>query len=376
LRILHVYSGNLYGGIESILAAIARRGRANEHEFALCFDGRLSAELAAAGATVHLLGAVSMRKPHSAAAARRALASVLHRRTFDRVICHAPWTQGLFGGVIRRAGRPLVFWAHDVMTGRHWTERLARRVPPDLAVCNSHFTARSLAALYPGLSPVIIYAPVEIDAPVETAAAGGIDRGGVRAALGTPSDNVVIVQACRSEEWKGHESLLEALVALRDMTGWTWWQIGGAQRPHEQAFLRKLRDKAERAGIGDRVRWLGERSDVRQLLRAADLYCQPNRDPEPFGIAFVEALAAGLPVVTTRQGAADEVLDATCAVLVPPGHAVALEAALRELIVDTGLRRRLAARAPERAQQLCDPAAQIERLRIALTGMSPLSVPA
>jgi glycosyltransferase involved in cell wall biosynthesis len=187
---------------------------------------------------------------------------------------------------------------------------------------------------------------------------------------------VVIVQACRSEKWKGHESLLDALIALRDVTGWTWWQIGGAQRPHEQAFLRRLRDKAERAGVADRIRWLGERSDVPELLAAADLYCQPNLDPEPFGIAFVEALAAGLPVVTTRQGAAGEILDTTCAVLVPPGQPVALEGALRELIADTALRRRLAARAPGRAEQLCDPARQIERLRIALSEMSPISVPA
>ena len=370
MRVLHVYSGNLYGGIESILAAIGRRGGANEHEFALCFEGRLAAELAGAGATVHLLGAVSMRKPYTAAAARRALASVVRGRAFDRVICHAPWTQGLFGGVIRRAGRPLVFWAHDVMTGRHWTERLARRVTPDLAICNSHFTGRSLAALYPSLAPVIVYAPVDV------AAAGAIDRSAVCAALGTPPDSVVIVQACRSEEWKGHESLLEALIALRDVTGWTWWQIGGAQRPREQAFLRRLRTRAERAGLGDRIRWLGERSDVRQLLAAADVYCQPNLDPEPFGIAFVEALAAGLPVVTTRQGAAEEILDATCAVLVPPGQPIALEAALRELIADAALRRQLAARAPARAEQLCDPARQIERLRIALTDMRPMAVPA
>jgi glycosyltransferase involved in cell wall biosynthesis len=368
VNILHVYSGNLYGGIESILAAIARRG--GEHEFALCFEGRLAAEIAAAGAKLHLLGAVSMRQPYSAAAARRVLASIVRGRTFDRVICHAPWTQGLFGGVIRRAGRPLVFWAHDVMTGRHWTERLARRVTPDLAICNSHFTGQSLAALYPGLTPIIVYAPVELAAVV------AIDRSAVRAALDTAPDSVVIVQACRSEEWKGHESLLDALVALRDVTGWTWWQIGGAQRPHERAFLRKLRDKADRAGVAGRIRWLGERSDVRQLLAAADLYCQPNLDPEPFGIAFVEALAAGLPVVTTRQGAAGEILDATCAVLVPPRRPVALEGALREMIANTALRRRLAAGAPGRAEQLCDPGRQIERLRIALSGMRPISVPA
>ena len=370
MRVLHVYSGNLYGGIESILVAIARRSARNEHEFALCFEGRLAAELAAAGAAVHVLGAVSMRQPYSAAAARRMLASTLRGRTFDRVICHAPWSQGLFGGVIRRAGCPLVFWAHDVMTGQHWTERLARRVPPDLAICNSRFTGRSLMALYPGLSPVVVYAPVEMSAGVV------LDRAAVRAALATPPDSVVIVQACRSEAWKGHDSLLEALVALRAVASWTWWQVGGAQRPNERALLERLREKAERAGVGDRIRWLGERSDVRHLLAAADIYCQPNLNPEPFGVAFVEALAAGLPVVTTRQGAAEEILDATCGVLVPPQRPAALEAALRDLIADATLRRRLAATAPARAQQLCEPTRQLERLRTALAGMSAVSVPA
>jgi glycosyltransferase involved in cell wall biosynthesis len=370
VRVLHVYSGNLYGGIESILVAMARRGGAGDDEFALCFEGRLTAELAAAGATVHVLGPVSMRKPYTAAAARRLLAATVRGRAFDRVICHAPWSQGLFGGVIRRAGRPLVFWAHDIMTGHHWTERLARRVTPDLAICNSHFTGRSLAAVYPGLSPVIVYAPVEMP---ETAA---VDRSAVRATLGTAPDSIVIVQVCRSEEWKGHESLLEALVALRDVPDWTWWQVGGAQRPHERAFLGRLRDKAERAGVVERIRWLGERSDVGQVLAAADIYCQPNLDPEPFGIAFVEALAAGLPVVTTRQGGAEEILDATCGVLVPPRQPAALEAALRDLIANAGLRRRLAVKAPGRAHQLCDPARQIRRLRAALTGMIPVSVSA
>jgi glycosyltransferase involved in cell wall biosynthesis len=99
-------------------------------------------------------------------------------------------------------------------------------------------------------------------------------------------------------------------------------------------------------------------------------------DPEPFGVAFVEALAAGLPVVTTRQGGAEEILDRTCGVLVPPRQPAALEAALRDLIGNAEVRSRLAAGGPGRARLLCDPARQIERLRTALTGMRPVSVPA
>src|SRR5712692_680081 len=174
MRVLHVYSGNRFGGIEAILIALAR-GRSLcpgvDHEFAVCFHAKLARELTQVGARLHHLGPVRMSRPATVRSARAALAALLQstestRATqstpstgataFDRVICHAPWAQGLFGGVGRRAGVPLVFWAHDVMTGRHWTERLARRVAPDLAICNSRFTASTLGSLYSGVPAAVV----------------------------------------------------------------------------------------------------------------------------------------------------------------------------------------------------------------------------
>jgi glycosyltransferase involved in cell wall biosynthesis len=224
--------------------------------------------------------------------------------------------------------------------------------------------------LYDGVLSEVLYAPVERPRPIDQR--GRLE---VRAALATSPASVVIVQACRSEKWKGHEQLLDALAALRDVRGWTWWQVGGAQRPHERTFLARLRDKAIRAGVADRIRWLGERSDIGRLLGAADLYCQPNLEPEPFGIAFVEALAAGLPVVTTHQGGAQEIVDATCGVLVPPRQPAALAAALGALVADSGLRGQLAATTRDRAERLCDPATQLRRLTATLTAMSAIPVP-
>ena len=85
------------------------------------------------------------------------------------------------------------------------------------------------------------------------------------------------------------------------------------------AYVDALVAAARRLGIDDRVRWLGERQDVRRLLGAADVHCQANVAPEPFGIAYVEALAAGLPVVASRAGGAMEIVDESCGVLVPAG---------------------------------------------------------
>jgi glycosyltransferase involved in cell wall biosynthesis len=118
------------------------------------------------------------------------------------------------------------------------------------------------------------------------------------------------------------------------------------------------------------VKFVGQRSDVPELLAAADVHCQPNAGPEPFGIAFVEALYAGLPVVSTRLGGAAEILDASCGVLVPPADPAALAAALGALIDDPGARARLGAAGPARAAHLCDPAAALGRLEGLLAGVA------
>src|SRR5262245_35945727 len=151
MRVLHVYSGNLFGGIEAMLLAIARQPASAaglESEFALCFDGRLSGELTTAGARVHRLAEVRVSRPATVHRARRALRALIATRRFDRVICHASWSHAIFGGPIRRAGVPLVVWAHDALDGTHWTERWSRRTPPDLAICNSRFTAASVVSTW------------------------------------------------------------------------------------------------------------------------------------------------------------------------------------------------------------------------------------
>jgi glycosyltransferase involved in cell wall biosynthesis len=366
MRVLHVYSGNLFGGIESILLALAHAPASRlDHEFALCFHGRLERELMRAGATIYHLGAVRLSRPASVAAARRALSTLLRSTVYERVICHAPWAQGLLGGVVRRAEVPLVFWAHDLMTGRHWTEKLARRTVPGLAVCNSRFTAGTLGALYPNLPAAVVYAPVE----GHREPGGAQARRLTRAALDTPDDAVVIASACRSERWKGHLALVEALSRLDRPSNWVWWQVGGVQRPAEARFIAAVKQAARRLRVFDRIRWIGERDDVPALLAAADVYCQPNLAPEPFGVVFVEALAAGLPVVTSAIGGALEIVDQSCGRLVPPGDPIALASALRDLIGDPAERARLARAGPERARQLCEPAIVQQRLFDVLSRM-------
>jgi glycosyltransferase involved in cell wall biosynthesis len=366
MRVLHIVSGRLYGGVETALVtmALCRMLCAEiEPEFALCFDGRLRDELTAAGAPVHMLGEVRVRRPLSVFRARRRLTELLDERATDVVVSHMAWAQAIFGPVASKSGVPLVFWAHDATDTLHWLDRWARLTPPDLAICNSHFTAATMLRLYPRVATQVVYCPVT------PPAFNTSDRTEVRRELNTPADATVIVQVSRMEQWKGQRLHLETLGQLRDLPGWVCWIVGSAQRPQEVRYERELHAVAKQHGIEDRVRFTGQRSDVPRILAAADIYCQPNTSPEPFGLTLIEALQAGLPVITTAMGGATEVVDDSCGILVPPGSTADLASALRLLVDDAQLRRRMGELGPARACELTDPAGQLSSLRSALGGL-------
>lgn len=362
MRLLHVHSGNLYGGVETTLVAQARYADlcpGIDLAFALCFAGRFSSELIDVGTSVLWLDPPHARNPFSVHRARRQLTNLLAQENFDAVATHSCWSQAIFGPAVRAAGIPLVFYLHATARGNHWLERWARRTTPQMIVCNSRFTAATVTNLYPQARAEIVYCPVA--PPQLNYSESEIAR--LRTELRTPADACVIIQISRMEEGKGQALHLEALTFLKDLPGWFCWQVGNAQRPRDAQYLASLRNKAEQLNVSDRVRFVGEGMNVGELLAAADIYCQPNTRPDSFGITFVEALYAGLPVVTTAIGGATEVVDGSCGLLVDEIDAKAIARALRLLIEDTSLRRALGAAGPARARALTDISTQMSRLR-------------
>jgi glycosyltransferase involved in cell wall biosynthesis len=361
MRLLHIHSGNLYGGVETLVRTLAQCRQLCPQmypEFALCFEDRIAAELRQIGATVHILGRVRARNPAQIIEARRRLVEILNTRRFDAAICHMAWPLAIFAPAVRHAGVPLVAWMHDASLRPVWLRLLARRCSPDLIICNSQYTASSLSRFFSGAPSETLYYPVL--RPTERA--DRAEREATRGLLGTTPEAVVILQASRMEPWKGQLVLLEALAQLTELPQWACWIAGGAQRPKELVYEKTLRARANTLGLSERVAFLGQRSDVARLMGAADIYCQPNIEAEPFGIAFIEAMNAGLPVVTTDAGASAEIVDASCGVVMPANDADSLAAKLRALLKEEGLRRRLGSAGKCRASQLCDPAKQLWRL--------------
>src|SRR5689334_13323227 len=100
MKVLYINSGNLYGGIETLLVALARfRDVSPEMEphFALCFEGKLSRELRDLGCTVHTLGNVRLSRPWTTWQARRRLQQIIQQHHYDVVVPHGSWNMSIFG---------------------------------------------------------------------------------------------------------------------------------------------------------------------------------------------------------------------------------------------------------------------------------------
>lgn len=358
-NVLHVYSGNLFGGVERMLISLATQNAPQPH-FALCFEGKLSRALAAAGAPVTFLDPVRLRNPLSVIRARQALERLLRSRQFDAVVCHSIWVYSIFASVVRRSGYASILYLHDIPDPKNWFYRWAWRRPPALCIVNSRATAEPLNQLQPNV-PVRVVHPLVKPPPATDPAQ--VQR--LREQWGARPEEMVILQASRFDSWKGHRNLLQALGAMRDLPGWRCWIAGAPQRPKEEEYRRELVGLVDALELVERVRFIGHQDDMEATLAACDVYCQPNETPEPFGMVFVEAMYAGKPVVGRALGGALEIVTEDCGILCGSSPA-ALSNALRRLLDDRQLRVRMSESGPTRAAALSGPEQFNSHFRAAL----------
>ncbi len=169
-----------------------------------------------------------------------------------------------------------------------------------------------------------------------------------RAALGVADEQVVVLAVSRLVWHKGYPELA---IAMRQVPEATLWVAGArlaSDRGPDMAAL--LRD----ACLGERLRLLGYRDDVPDLMAAADIFVLPSRF-EGLPMSVIEAMLSGLPVVATNvSGPAEQVVPEVTGLLVPVGDASALAVALKRLAADKALRGRMGAAGRERALERYD----------------------
>jgi glycosyltransferase involved in cell wall biosynthesis len=169
---------------------------------------------------------------------------------------------------------------------------------------------------------------------------------------------------------KGHDVLLAALAAVPDLL-WRCVLVGTLDRDRDFADL--LRRRAYEAGLGDRIWFAGARTggELDMAYAAADVLVVPSLG-ETYGMVVTEALARGLPVIATDVGGVPQTLGRTAdgrrpGLLVAPGDASALAAALSSWLRDAEQRRGLRLAALERRSTLSDWSVTVDRVAHVLT---------
>jgi len=241
----------------------------------------------------------------------------------------------VYGGLAARLTRRRLVWhVHDILEPGVYVRGMCRAA--DVAVAVS----AAVAAPLPCVGKVrVIHNGVRsetfrINRTPEAAR--------LRAQWGIPPAAPLVGQVARLQPWKGQRDVIAVAEMLAgDVPDLHVAVVGGDIFGDAPAYERELRARVRDRGLTGRVVFAGHQDDVPAVLAALDVLVHAS-DREPFGRILIEAGAAGLPVVAYASGAVPEIIvhDKT-GVLVPPGDRGALAAALRRVLADPALARRL-----------------------------------
>ena len=311
-------------------------------------DGPLVPELRAAGAEVVVTDPLVLRRSDlrgvralsvpprwvaQAAALRR-----LARRRFD--VVHTRTAPTLGGFLLARwSGARHVLHVQEIFSQPRRLVRTLERVfaRADSIVCISRAVAEQFDDERVRSRTRIIHTGVDVP--------DGLDE---RVPLDGPSVDVVCV--ARLNEWKGQEVLIAAAYELGGDVPGLRVRLVGDVFGREHQYRDDLEAQIAYLRLGGVVVFEGERRDALSLVARSDILVLPSRRPEPFGMALVEGMALGRPVVATAAGGPAEIItDGVDGLLVPPGDATALADAIRRLAADRPAARAMGERGRRRA---------------------------
>lgn len=301
MRVLHIITGLHAGGAEQQLRLLCSHLTVDNEVAVLTNPGVMAEAIRAEGTVVHHVGMAGNRDLR----ALWRLVRLVRRGGYDCVHTHL-FRAGLYGRLAARlAGVPMILatehsLSEHVIEGRSTANpgvRLLYRFAERLGGHTVAVSAAARAAMV-GLgvsADRISVVPNGVD-PDEFSFRPDVRRR-IRESLGIPAEAYLVGGVGRFVPGKRFEVLIEALAARPGV----WGLLVG-----DGPVFTELTDLLERRGIRERVVLTGERMDVPALLMAMDLFVSPSPE-ETYGLAIVEALAAGLPVVYAACPALQEI---------------------------------------------------------------------
>jgi len=356
VRVLYVNHTAAVSGAERSLLTLLAALPADVEATLACPEGDLAGAAGAVGvahvpiaATAGSLRLHPLHTPVALAAMTRASHQVGGAARAARAqIVHANSVRaGLEVALAPTAGAPRVTSVRDclppVAATRATMRLIARR---SLVVANSAYTAATVTAAAPTAQVTVVHPAIDAAAfdPAR------MDRGALRERLGAPAGRALLGVVAQLTPWKGQDTAIAALGALvREGVDAELLLVGsakftaGATRFDNRAYVERLHAQVARESLGERVRFLGERDDAADVIRALDVLLLPSHE-EPFGRALLEAMALEVPVLATGVGGSRELVrDGEDGYLVAPGDAAEWARAAARVIADPEQARRMGA---------------------------------
>lgn len=347
-RILFVHTTSEIGGSDVSLAGIVERlDRARfDPLVALPADGPLVARLEQAGARVFILPRMkklTSRKGRAWLALFAAnypagvasLASLIRRERVDLV--HTNTIHNLYGCVAARlTGRAHVWHVREIV----WQNRALLKIEQAMAASMSDRVIVTSAAVREAFERGRAgrAAIVRIDNGVDVArfAPGVSDL--VRRDFGIDPAAPLIGAAARMDVWKGLEDFIEAAAIVRRSRPDARFVIAGGAIEGLAAYEAELRSRAHARGLDGVLFFAGWRygpGAMPAFHQSIDVFVLPSREPEPFGLVVLEAMACAKPVIATAHGGPLEIVrHGETGLLVTPRDPQALAAGVLDVIGD------------------------------------------
>jgi glycosyltransferase involved in cell wall biosynthesis len=302
------------------------------------------------------------------------LLGYIRRHRIDIIHCDEGSRNGFYGYLLSRITRAKSLVHFHSQYGS-WISPLSKLGVhrADALITVSSWTGRGIAQA--GVPPERIF-PVLNGIEVEKWNPAGISGEAIRREFGVEPDDPLVVMVAQLVEWKRQTTMIEAFAGVVAeypkarllLVGKEWNPAAG---PDGITYGERLGKLVAERGLERHVTFIGHRRDLPQLLTAADIFALPSVG-DPFGLAHVEAMAMGKPVVGVRAGGAPEIIeDGETGLLGTPDDSEQLASNLNALIADPARRRQMGAHGRDRvldyfnAQRMADDVEAVYRL---LTG--------
>lgn len=346
LRILYFssFSHCRYGGQRSLYQLVCNLDRnAFEPHVIVPSEGELAEKLRARGVAVSAvdLPKVTPGQAWSCWSALRRIRAIIREGGFQIVHADGP-RNAFYGGIAAALARVPLVW-HIRSSDRDPWDRLLYGLCTRLILVADALRVRFDFAARDGKC-VTIHNGVDLD---EFRAGAGPSP---PAGLEIRDDETVLVCAGRVEPMKGQACLVEALGKLRERRRNLRLLLCGEIA--DEGYREHCMRLGDRCGVADRLRFLGHRDDMAEVLSAADLVVMPSLYGEAFPRAVIEAMAVGRPVVATDVGGTREAIDeGVTGHVVPPGDAEALADRIARLAGNEAMRAAMGQAARHRAEE-------------------------